>query len=350
MNERQQTADFADNPSFRPRPDGSIDPAGEAGWFLQRERERRGLSLPMAAHALGIHGSHLEGVESGDLTKLPARNEALAMIGIYGKYLGLDPQPLLQHYSRILPRPLPVASLRGRPPKVLSSAKIIPFTKILRCATSASGLTVLCSVTGMALILAVVGAMLTPQEEEIVSGIDPLPTATLTQEADDGSTVSIRESPMTDDLLPSAPASDVLAVDQPQPENAFDDLGEFINRQLNPERSDTDAPAGVHTKDEEEQSFKEPPSSKGAGRIVLKAAGSVWFRVEDARGNIVVSQTLHKGESYIVPDRDGLVIIARDGGMISYEVDGVNHGPLGTPGEIGGGRSLSAAKLSNRRG
>jgi cytoskeleton protein RodZ len=352
MNERQQTAEFTDNPAFRPKPDGTIDPAGEAGWFLQRERERRGLSLAMAAHALGIHRSHLEAIESGDLTGLPARNEALAMIGVYGKYLGLDPKPLLQHYSRFLPRPVPVAPRRGTTPKALSSAKIIPFAKIARLATSARGLTVVSSMAGMALILAVVGTMLTPQEEEVISGIDPLPTATLTQQADDGSTVSIRESPMTEDFLPAAPARDVLAVDPAQPDKAFDDLGQFIDQQLGPARIDTGVPpAAVKTDEHEEQSsLQKQPSGKDGGRIVLKAVGSVWFRVEDARGNIVISQTLHKGESYAVPNRDDLVIIARDGGMISYELDGVDQGPLGTPGEIVVGRSLSVAKLPNRRG
>jgi len=351
MNERQQTAEFSDNPAFRPKPDGSIDPAGEAGWFLQRERERRGLSLAMAVHALGIHASHLEAIESGDLTGLPARNEALAMIGLYGKYLGLDPKPLLQHYSRFLPRPVPVAVGRGATPKALSSAKIIPFTKIVRIATSARGLTVVSSMAGMALILGVVGTMLTPPEEEVISGIDPLPTATLTQTADDGSMVSIRESPMTEDFLPAAPATEVLAADRAQPDKAFDDLGQFIDQQLSPAKNDTGVPPSVKADDHEEQSsLPKQPSGKDGGRIVLKAAGSVWFRVEDARGNIVISQTLHKGESYAVPNRDDLVIIARDGGMISYELDGVDQGPLGTPGEIVVGRSLSVAKLSNRRG
>jgi cytoskeleton protein RodZ len=352
MNERQQTAEYTGNPAFRPKPDGSIDPAGEAGWFLQRERERRGMSLAMAAHALGIHGSHLDAIELGDLTGLPARNEALAMIGVYGKYLGLDPKPLLQHYSRFLPRPVSVAPRRGTAPKALSSAKIIPFAKIVRLATSPRGLTVVSSMAGMALILAVVGTMLTPQEEDVISGIDPLPTATLTQEADDGSTVSIRETPMTEDFLPAAaPARDVLTVDPAQPDSAFDDLGQFIDQQLGPAKIDPGVPPAAKTDDHEEQSsLQKQPSGKDGGRIVLKAAGSVWFRVEDARGNIVISQTLHKGESYVVPDRDDLVIIARDGGMISYEVDGVDQGPLGTPGEIVVGRSLSATKLSNRRG
>ena len=39
---------------FRPKPDGDIDPAGEAGWFLQRERERRGERLEQEVVPVGL--------------------------------------------------------------------------------------------------------------------------------------------------------------------------------------------------------------------------------------------------------------------------------------------------------
>ena len=82
---------------FRQKPDGDIDPAGEAGWFLQRERERRGETLADASERCAIHQHHLDAIESGDLTRLPARIDALRMIGAYGAYLGFDPQPLVLH-------------------------------------------------------------------------------------------------------------------------------------------------------------------------------------------------------------------------------------------------------------
>ena len=50
---------------YRPRPDGELDPAGEAGWYLQREREKRGESAAAAGEAAGIHPYHLEAIEAG---------------------------------------------------------------------------------------------------------------------------------------------------------------------------------------------------------------------------------------------------------------------------------------------
>jgi cytoskeleton protein RodZ len=54
----------------------------------------------------------------------------------------------------------------------------------------------------------------------------------------------------------------------------------------------------------------------------------------------VMTQMLTKGDIYRVPDREGLVVIARDGGLLSYMIDGKEKGILGTPGEILVGRSL----------
>ena len=87
----------------------------------------------------------------------------------------------------------------------------------------------------------------------------------------------------------------------------------------------------------------------GAGneesRLTLKANAPVWVRIEDAQGNVVMTQMLMKGDTYRVPNREGLVVIARDGGLLSYVIDGKEQGILGTPGEILVGRSLDLSSF-----
>ena len=89
--------------SFRAKPDGSLDPIGETGWFLQREREKRGETLEQASEATGIHASHLHSIEIGDLRGMPHRDEALQMVGLYGLHMGFEPEPLMAHYAQFLP-------------------------------------------------------------------------------------------------------------------------------------------------------------------------------------------------------------------------------------------------------
>ena len=78
----------------------------------------------------------------------------------------------------------------------------------------------------------------------------------------------------------------------------------------------------------------------GESHLTLKAKAPVWVRIEDSHGNVVMTQMLMKGDTYRVPDREGLVVIARDGGLLTYMIDGKEKGILGTPGEILVGRSL----------
>src|SRR5262249_43938539 len=95
------------------------------------EREKRGLSVDQISEATGIHALHVEAIELGDLTRLPTRLEALEMVGIYGEYMGFEPEPLVTHYAAFLPRP-PTAQGRAHPaaPAPLSSAKILRFGKM----------------------------------------------------------------------------------------------------------------------------------------------------------------------------------------------------------------------------
>ena len=72
-----------------------------------------------------------------------------------------------------------------------------------------------------------------------------------------------------------------------------------------------------------------------------ESQGSGLGADEDAQGNVVMTQMLMKGDTYQVPDREGLVVIARDGGLLSYVIDGKEKGILGTPGEILVGHSLN---------
>jgi hypothetical protein len=88
-------------------------------------------------------------------------------------------------------------------------------------------------------------------------------------------------------------------------------------------------------------------SQNADARLVLKANAPVWVRIEDTQGNVILTQTLLTGDSYRVPDRSDLVIIARDGGLLTVEIDGVAKGSLGTPGEILVGRPLDIEALAS---
>ncbi len=346
----------------REKPDGMVDPAGEAGWYLQRERESRGQSLEQAGEASGIHPYHIEAIEYGDMTHMPERIDALEMIGTYAHYLGFDPDPLVEHYAHFLPA-LPLAPDASHPanPAPLSSAKVLKFGRLARMPKFNFKLTgmpggaggLVASLAGAIFLFAGLSYTLMPGADDPLakpepaavadSPADPMPTASTEGQAAD---VTITSEPMTDDQKQASAdyteddlagtnldgISSLIQDQVPGAKEAAADLGGLV--------SATDM---AMTAD-----GREFGTGNGESRLTLKAKAPVWVRIEDAQGNVVMTQMLMKGDTYRVPNREGLVVIARDGGLLSYVIDGKEKGILGTPGEILVGRPLDLKSFASK--
>jgi cytoskeleton protein RodZ len=346
-----------DTTAFRIKPDGSLDPIGETGWFLQREREKRGESLEQASEATGIHASHLHAIETGDLRGMPHREEALQMVGLYALHMGFEPEPLMAHYAQFMPV-MPVLS-HPADPAPCSSAKVIKFGKGWnlfgrKLGVGTTGIVASC--LGAVLLFAGANWLMSPAPdmvpvEELAQSeaADPMPTASVEP------SIELQEEDMPDDnhassaVLPGGqsavgvePGADAAG------ERSLDGLTALIEKTVGatPEATDEAAPIPVPV-----VASPEPPTpaaTNGKSRLVLKAKSPVWIRIQDGQGSVVVTKMLMPGDNYRVPDQEGLVVIARDGGLLLYEIDGKDHGILGTPGEILVGRSLDLKTLEKR--
>jgi cytoskeleton protein RodZ len=338
----------------REKPDGDGDPAGEAGWYLEREREARGLSLEEAGEAAGIHPYHLQAIEYGDMTCMPERLEALEMIGAYAQFLGFDPEPLVEHYARFLPVP-PLAAEARHPanPAPLSSAKILAFGRLPKLPKfrlssvpgGAGGL--VASLAAVMLLFAGASYMLMPKDGEdsqVQSRLavkppaaDPMPTASTGPETAE---ITVGDEPMPEEGQPGRQA--VSAGDDDLAGTGLDGISALIEENVPGAVTDSKTLEGLASA--ADVAVTAQGREFGAGneesRLTLKANAPVWVRIEDAQGNVVMTQMLMKGDTYRVPNREGLVVIARDGGLLSYIIDGEEKGILGTPGEILVGRSL----------
>jgi cytoskeleton protein RodZ len=349
-------------PFFRPKPDGDLNPAGEAGWYLQREREKRGLSLEQVSEATGVHPYHVEAIEMGDLTRLPQRLEALEMVGIYGEYMGFEPEPLVTHYAAFLPRPQ-AAPGKAHPadPGPLSSAKILRFGKLpsfprfsIKSFPGGAG-GIIGSCFAAILLFATASWLLQPvptaPESEQTAQVDdqnpagdPMPTAS-TGESD--TKVQVNEEPMPEPGNAESKAEDETAATGKDPMGEGDSIGSFIEDNFQEPSNGAETSAQPAAKPAE-KAVSAAPAAEDGSRLTLKAKAPVWVRIEDAQGNVVMTQMLRGGDTYSVPNRPGLVVIARDGGLLSYLIDGKERGILGTPGQILVGQPLDIAVLEKR--
>jgi cytoskeleton protein RodZ len=351
---REEPQIYAD--AHRPKPDGHMDPAGEVGWFLQREREARGLTLEDAGEATGIHPYHIEAIEYGDLTHMPPRLEATEMIAGYAQFLGFDVEPLIAHLLSFLPPP-PVAPRMFHPasPPVLSSAKVLSFGKMpripdlkIRLANYPGG--IVASLFAAFLMVAGVTYMIAPHQagtpvdaQQIAQAqpapqvADPMPTAST---GPDAATVTVTDAP-----LPAAEPATTIASD------GSDDLGTFIQQQIpTPKAVQKSAkPPVVGTQVATAEDGRAFGAENADSHVILKAKAPVWLRIEDTSGNVVMTQMLNTGDTYKVPNRPGLVALSRDGGRLAYLIDGKEAGVLGPPGQILIGEKLDVASLSAKK-
>lgn len=339
---------------LRPKPDGAADPAAEAGWFLERERVRRGMSLKAAHDATGLPVHIIIAIERGRLSRLPAGDEALTMIGTFGHWLGFDPAPLCAHYAGLLqaaPRAVPAGAQLAPPAarRETPAAKSLPKMPFaIRLPRLSNRAIVVGSLSTIAAIFAVTGVMIaTGHKPELRQ---PAPPAAAQPQAPAPQAGLPQPVPPPDDI-PTASVDPAPQVDGDG--TALQGLGALINETI----AAVDA-SGIGPRAEAmplrgaqpQPDFKIENGQRVFGsentdaRMVLTAKGQVWLRIEDTTGNVVATVTLNEGDMYRVPNRPDLVAIARDGGLIGVVLDGTDQGTLGQPGEILVGKPLS--KLS----
>jgi len=346
---------------FRPRPDGDIDPAGEAGWFLQRQREEAGISLEEASQVVNIHPHHLGAIEQGDLTGLPSRADALNMIGAYATYLGFDAVPLVKHFAKFLPRqPMPghrdtSGKKVKKRPAPLSSATILKFPVMERLRSVAAGAGgVVASTLAVMLVFGVASWAFMPGDGANPPSSAPQIAAANSEKTEQVASLNtISEQPMPE----SIEKNDATALAADKAAGGLSGLDQLIAKNIANIEIPTASLPTPRNKPVQKVGQSKADASGGQvfgtenknARLVLRANSNVWVRIEDARGNVVMTRTLMAGDSYRVPAREGLVVIARDGGLLSYAVDGANKGNLGQAGEILVGRPLDLAKLASNK-
>jgi cytoskeleton protein RodZ len=100
-----------------------------------------------------------------------------------------------------------------------------------------------------------------------------------------------------------------------------------------------------------------PPASRGAAeeqralgtagtRVQVRAVVESWVQILDPAGAIVFSRTLRPGDSYQVPDRQGLTLWTGNAGGIEIYLDGQRTVPLGQIGTVKRNVSLDPRQLT----
>ena len=83
--------------------------------------------------------------------------------------------------------------------------------------------------------------------------------------------------------------------------------------------------------------------------MVLKATGNSWVEIEDMEGNILMTRLMRPGETYVVPNINGLTFNTGNAGALSLSQGDIVVPKLGEVGEIITARPLNIKTFSNKQ-
>lgn len=91
------------------------------------------------------------------------------------------------------------------------------------------------------------------------------------------------------------------------------------------------------------------PRTYGAGnkdfRVVLRAQHDSWVQIQGANNELVLTRMLRAGDTYLVPDRDDLIMMTGNAGGLEIVVDGRAIPRMGPEGAVRRNISLDAERL-----
>ena len=83
--------------------------------------------------------------------------------------------------------------------------------------------------------------------------------------------------------------------------------------------------------------------------MVLKAIGNSWVEIEDVDGNVLMTRLMRPGETYVVPNINGLTFNTGNAGALSLSQGNVIIPKLGEVGEIITARPLNIKTFPNKQ-
>jgi len=80
-------------------------------------------------------------------------------------------------------------------------------------------------------------------------------------------------------------------------------------------------------------------------RVTIEAVETSWVRIREGDGNILLTRMLSAGDTYRVPNKDGLMLEVGNAGALTYSVDGKEALPVGDYGAVISDFSLDVEAL-----
>jgi len=321
------------------------------GLELRAHRERKGHKIGMAGRVLRIKTAHIQAIEESRFADLPGKTYAIGFVRSYAEYLGLNPSDCIRRFKReydeaLNPKTDDEKGKRGK------SGKLAFPEAHEEVRLPHGSIVILASI----LVLGVWGGWyLTTSAERQFNDAETvaLPPENMPTPADANAILRAGAEE------PGASTSEVAAGDDgmvpptSEPDGSATQAEQVVAALTG---SELEAPSAneVSGADIEvnELPIAGPRDSQvfgtqsDASRVIIRARGDTWVRVEEREGGVLFEETLQRGDSYRVPNQVDLILTTRNGGAVELVVDGQSVGPAGAVGQPQVAVPLDAERLA----
>ncbi len=279
-------------------------------------RLNKGLTQEQAGALLKVRVKIIKDFENGEHIDLPGLAYKVGFVRSYARLLDLDGDLLVKEFKESLELNSFKEEYKFLTPE-LNKNNIIPIGAV---------------VSVFIAILSYTGWYYSDRSNKIeeVSDKKIVEMSSKISEIDNNSYVIIEEN-FSNDLLSSKRNDDEKKVQEVNRKtNLKDDQVESITIK------NTELSATANERD---------PSTE----MVLKAIGNSWVEIEDVDGNILMTRLMRPGETYVVPNINGLTFNTGNAGALSLSQGNVIVPKLGEIGEIITARPLNIKTFSNKQ-
>jgi cytoskeleton protein RodZ len=340
----------------------------EIGLMLRRRREEVGQDIAAISAITHIKPHFLKAIEEGRRKDLPGTAYMIGYIRTYANHLGLDGNRLITDYHDELAAHRRWVDKRADPvePASLSRMRISPVITVagvlILCVAGYVGWGYATAPREETAEIAAVEEPAEPAMPERAPTAEPAPRPVVPSPTGANASAPNATSPdsagtmsaVTDD--PPAPTETTPAPTEAAP-------GPTIAEALPGSEAESEAAAENEAGDQVppeaefastgDEAVEETPLPAAApsepegtpGKIVVRARLESWIQITNAEKQVIFSRVLRAGETYTVPDEEGLMFTTGNAGGVELLVDGTKLKSLGTVGLVKRDIPLDASKL-----
>jgi cytoskeleton protein RodZ len=271
------------------------------GHHFRKIRDRKHYSLEEVSEVLRIGGRYLAAIEEGNAELLPERVYALGFVRAYAQFLGENPTKCVELFKK----------------QILLENKDLNLNlpEALRKSTAPNKLYLIVSIA-IAFSVLLLWLLINSFSKEKQEALDLTPTnKTLLQpEKSDSPQTGVKNSSQESfadeaPLLPAAASVETNKINKPA-----EDLGLKMSHETSLETVVAPPPKEIVERSLERAPIVKSGMQNKNTNIKLMCIEETWVQIKEAQGNIIFVKTMLPGETFDVPQKEGLLLFIGNAG------------------------------------